>query len=318
MKRRRFAVAVALTAGLLSLAGAPGAGAATEIGNSCSAQGGVQDYTLLQLTQGAGGPPLTVQTPGVITQWKVNIGIPLPSPTFGQRLRVFRATGGSNQFTAVAESEIGNAGTGLNVFPTRIPVLAGDRIGASAQGEKQAAFYCYTNDPADTMGIFKGDVPVGSTQTFGELEKYRLALAAIVEPDADNDGYGDETQDKCPQSASTQVECPVIVLDSFPLAKKSSIVVLVAASESGSVTVSGSAKLPKASKASSSAKATLKKVKKNVTAGKIARFTLKFPGSLRSALKTLPRGKSIPVKLQASATNVAGQVSKDKAKLKLR
>ncbi len=319
MKRWRLAAVVALATGLLSTASAPGATAATEIGNSCSAQGGAQDYTFLQLTQGPGGAPLSVQASGVITQWKVNIGIPLPLSSYGQRLRVFRAAGGSNQFTAVAESEVGSASIGLNVFPARIPVLAGDRIGASAQGLSQAAFYCYTEDPADKMGTHKGDVTVGSTGAFDELEKYRLALAAIVEPDADNDGFGDETQDKCPQSAAVQAEaCPVAVLDSFALAKKSSIVVLVTASESGSVSVSGTAKLPKAKKASASAKAKLKKVTKNVTAGKLVRFTLKYPASLKSALKSLPRGKSITVKLQATATNVGGQVSKDTAKVKLR
>ena len=35
-----------------------------------------------------------------------------------------------------------------------------------------------------------------------------FAYNADVEPDADHDGFGDETQDKCPTDASTQDSCP--------------------------------------------------------------------------------------------------------------
>jgi hypothetical protein len=37
-----------------------------------------------------------------------------------------------------------------------------------------------------------------------------LDLSATLEPDADHDGFGDETQDQCPTNASTQGACPVI------------------------------------------------------------------------------------------------------------
>jgi hypothetical protein len=33
-------------------------------------------------------------------------------------------------------------------------------------------------------------------------------VSAVVESDADGDGYGDVTQDLCPQSATTQAACP--------------------------------------------------------------------------------------------------------------
>jgi hypothetical protein len=62
----------------------------------------------------------------------------------------------------------------------------------------------------------------------------------------------------------------------------------------------------------------LKKVKKTVAPGKLVSFTLKFPGSLKAAVRSLPRGRSITVKLQAQAKNVAGQVFTDKTKVKLK
>jgi hypothetical protein len=37
----------------------------------------------------------------------------------------------------------------------------------------------------------------------------RWNISAVVESDADGDGYGDVTQDACPESAKTQVTCPV-------------------------------------------------------------------------------------------------------------
>jgi hypothetical protein len=315
MMRRRLTL-IAVTAAL-TLTGAANAGAATEIGSNCPANAGTGEYSLVQLEKSPANPlPVAAPAAGVITQWKVNIAVPIPG--LGQRLQVLRPAGVANAYQVVAETEVRTVTLGQNAFPTRIPVQGGDQIGAASQGEAQAVLYCATPG-GGTLGGHPGVAPVGATEAFPPLaEGIEVALAAVIEPDADGDGFGDETQDKCPQAASTQVECPVIVLDSFPLAKKSSIVVLVAASESGSVSVSGTAKLPKAKKASSSAQAKLKKVTRTVTAGKIARFTLRLPGNLKAALKSLPKGKKVTVKLQATATNVAGQVSRDKAKLRLK
>jgi hypothetical protein len=63
--------------------------------------------------------------------------------------------------------------------------------------------------PNDRMYQFGGDVPVGATQTAtGPFPNYRVNVAATIEPDADEDGFGDETQDQCPTDASTQGPCP--------------------------------------------------------------------------------------------------------------
>jgi hypothetical protein len=300
------------------------ASAATEFGDTCPAVTGAPGpNTLTTLSAPAGAIPLTAPSSGVVTKVKVNSGVTLPySVPFSVKL--LRSAGG-NSYTTIDQATV-NAGTGVTVADARMAAQAGDRLGLfgppfAVEGTPIPGIVLFCAGPGieGVLGAVAGsDVPPGSTATYKEVTTGRVPLAAVIEPDADGDGFGDETQDKCPQSASTQVECPVIVLDSFPLAKKSSIVVLVAASETGSVSVSGSAKLPKASKASASAQAKLKKVTKNVTAGKLARFTLRFPGNLKAALRALPRGKKITVKLQATATNVAGQVSRDKAKLKLK
>lgn len=71
----------------------------------------------------------------------------------------------------------------------------------------------------------------------------------MIEPDADGDGYGDETQDKCPQSALAQVACPVVKLSVSASAKKKQATILVTDDVPASVTVGGQVALGKGKKA---------------------------------------------------------------------
>ena len=50
--------------------------------------------------------------------------------------------------------------------------------------------------------LVEGAGPRGSTEGINEL-----LVAATIEPDADGDGFGDETQDRCPAQATTQGAC---------------------------------------------------------------------------------------------------------------
>jgi hypothetical protein len=317
--RIRIWLAASAGAALLALTGASSAAAATEFGDNCVADHTAEGSGVTLFESVGQGNPLPTAAPvaGVITQWKMTltpeaIGVSIP-----QDLRVVRLNPGAKTMTVIGTGSASIV-AGSNVIDTRISVQPGDRLAIFGGGEL-GTLLCDTGGE-NVIGGIEGDAgPPGSTVPYIEVPfDERVPVSAVIEPDADNDGFGDETQDKCPQSASTQAECPVIVLDSFALGKKNAIVVLVAASESGSVSVGGSAKLPKASRASSSAKTKLKTVKKKATAGKITRFTLKLPSKLKSALRDLPRGRSITVKLTATATNVAGQVSKDRSKLKLK
>jgi uncharacterized repeat protein (TIGR01451 family) len=49
--------------------------------------------------------------------------------------------------------------------------------------------------------------PVGTTHTYMSGGAQVIDVAASVEPDADHDGFGDETQDACPTDATTQGVC---------------------------------------------------------------------------------------------------------------
>ena len=322
MKRISTAVAVAtaLTASLLI---PTGASAATEFGDTCSGNKPLTTpYTLTTLTAPPAGLPLTAPTSGIVTKVKVQIGLPLPI-SIPEDVKLLRASGG-NSYTVTAQTTV-QVITGQITAEVRMPVQAGERLamhgapfefgGSSFPGYE---FFCEAG-PGSVMGAVVGDVGVGGSVTFGELPEAQVPLAAVIEPDADHDGFGDETQDKCPQAAALQTACPVIVLDSYALPSGNKAVVLVSSSVTTRVTVSGTAKLPKAPKsAGTSAKAKLKGVSKNVDPGKLTRFTLNFPAPLKSAVAALPAGKSITVKLQASATDVAGRVVTDKSSLKLK
>jgi len=65
-------------------------------------------------------------------------------------------------------------------------------------------------------------------------------------------------------------------------------------------------------------KITLKAGAKTVPPGKLLRFKLKFNAKLKKRLRELPPSKKLTLKITASATNVAGQVSTDKIKAKLK
>jgi len=313
--RQGVAVAGAVTA--ISLLATAGAGAATKVGNECTVSTGAGNIAAVQLAKDPASPlPIATPIAGVVTKWQVTlIEVPESVPT---KMMVFRPTADPKQFQAVAESPTVTVHSGANVFDVRIPVQAGDRF-ASGGATPGGALYCFTGSTLDVVGL--GILPpVGGTfATLVEQDEVLVGVLATVEPDADGDGYGDETQDLCPQSASFQAACPVLVLDAYALPGNGAAKVLVSSSIETTITVSGTAALPKSKgKASSSAKAKLKKVKKKVKPGKIAKFTLKFPGSLKSALSSLAPGKAVSLKIKASGKNLAGVAGSDKTTLKLK
>jgi hypothetical protein len=133
----------------------------------------------------------------------------------------------------------------------------------------------------------------------------------VIEPDADNDGYGDETQDKCPQLATVQALCPVVALSARPIAKKGLVTVLITASSQASVAVAGKVSLGKGKTAK------LNGGTQVVAPGTIAKFTLLFSKKLKTALKTIPAKRSLSLRLTATAPNLVGAATIRKLKVKL-
>jgi len=297
---------------LMALAIAPTAVAATEFGDSCSADDTAPGpYTLVTLSSPDSG--LTAPISGVITKVKVQNQIPFPFivPTLVKVLR----SAGANSFTAINQVAVPVA-NGQTTVDARMPVQAGDRLGLrgtpfSYLGSPIEGISIYCDEVPGVLGATLGEAGVGTTANFDAATEGRVPLSAVIEPDGDNDGYGDETQDGCPISAATHLPCPPIVLDASALAGKKAVTVYIAVGTEGSVSVKGVVKLGKGKKA------TLKAGPKAVYPGKIASFKLKFKGSLTKRLDELEPSKKLTLKITASATNIASVVSSDETKVKL-
>ncbi len=141
--------------------------------------------------------------PGVITSWSFQADASPPQLKF----KVGRFVGGSN-FTIVGDTPTQTmTPNALNTFPIRIPVQAGDVIGyyhgGPAGGDK-----CVRNAPVGfTIRFVNVDPVPGSTMSYLTIGALQIDLSAKLEPDADHDGYGDETQDCAPTNPNLHSGC---------------------------------------------------------------------------------------------------------------
>lgn len=286
----------------------PAHAAASQIGSSCLASNAIPGQTFV-LT-GSATNPAASPINGVLT--KATFSVPNAAPaTIPTTLKVMRATGTPNQYLVAAQtaSEIQVPNT-VSTQDVRLPVKAGDLLGLSSG---TATFICTNGTTAaDMTASFAGNAALGSTETYSApAASVAIPVVATVEPDADGDGYGDVSQDLCPQSATVQATaCPVIKLDSLASSSGRSITVIVASSGSAKVSVSGLAKV-------GGKKVKLKGGSKTVEPGSLTKFTVKVPAALKAALAKLPPSKKIAVTITSTTTNAAGQVSSDTTKVKL-
>ncbi len=199
---------------LLLLAAVPSAASAAtvELGAVSEIRAGVNPTEpsgggeAVQLSEAAG----TYAVPagyGVITAWEHRTGTVSGRLTF----KVYRPTGEPGRFFTVAsDPQAVTAGAG-HAFAVRIPVQPGDRLGLSSPTNTVHLAY-RTFNPADQFAFFPvdSDPAAGTTvtQDGAPATGYRLDVAARVESDLDGDGFGDESQDRCPTNPSTQSSCP--------------------------------------------------------------------------------------------------------------
>jgi hypothetical protein len=321
MKLRFISAAVGAVLAVFALIPAVAA-AATEFGDNCSADRGSGSTSVTLFGLSSASPlPLAVPSAGVITSWKLHLTTPEPVPAIiPQTLKVLRLDAAAKTARVIGEAS-GNIGSGPNTVPARISVQAGDRLGLfgsglitykGSTGEVGTLFCEESAGPTDVFGVFAGGASVGGSAAYEESNGFRVPAVAVLEPDADNDGFGDETQDQCPQSASAQVACPVVTLSTTKQVRKGSVVIVVTTDTPAPVTVNGTVKLGKGKKA------TLKGGTANLTPGVLGKFTLKFTKKVKAKLAQLSRKQSLTLRATVTATNVAGQVSSKVVKAKLK
>lgn len=315
--KKRLSVALAIAVAATALVGANSASAATVFGSGCTANQ-ITDGAVWVSTGHAPTNPLPVVAPisGVITEWTVNTDIVVESEgklagefprILQQRLLALRTEGES--FKVVGESSGGLLNLkGTSTYTARVPVQAGDYLGIA--GNPFAA-YCDTKDPADTYAAATGGTPVGSTFRVERSTGLQVPIVARVEPDVDGDGYGDETQDQCPQSAAYQSPCPVVTVSSLSLTHPKAVTVYISSSLSAPIAVSGTVKLGKGKTA------TLVAPGQTVAPGSLGRFNLALTKTVQKTLKALTTKKSLTLTITASATNVTGSPSTATSTVKL-
>jgi hypothetical protein len=181
---------------------APAAGAATKIGQpvppttdtSCLANG------IWLQTSTPGGNAYAVPHAGVITRWSFNPG-PAPAQL---KFKVGRPATPAGRYEIVGEHPAVTApANGVTSYPAQIPVEGKDVIGFYLLADA----YCTRAQKDDDWGYHfnPGDLLPGAPPIHfaNAAPIVQLSVSALLEPDCDGDGLGDETQDEdkssCPQ-----------------------------------------------------------------------------------------------------------------------
>jgi hypothetical protein len=173
-------------------------------------------------------------------------------------------------------------GSGAVSFPARMAVSAGQFLGTTTFNTMPVM--CDTGLPGD-IGSYGTAYGVGESFAESVLNEYKAAIWATIERDVDNDGFGDETQDKCPQSAAFQNACPVLSISRQLSASKTQINVLASSSIDAQLVAVAVVSIPKIGK-KKARRVTIQGTGQQFAAGTLKTIRLKLPSSVKSALKT--------------------------------
>jgi hypothetical protein len=190
-------------------------------------------FTVVQTTQANGVDlPLTAPSAGALVKVRFSHGV---APAGGDRIGLRIVSGTFPNFTSRLDSRLPDltylagdpAGTTTvipgDAFGARgVRIEAGERLGVATlvgtmdiNRANPGARYSYFNSTGAGPGVYA---------TFGA--DYDVTLQYVIEPDADGDGWGDETQDRCPADPTSNcpgrivtVPGPVVIQQSPPIVK---------------------------------------------------------------------------------------------------
>jgi hypothetical protein len=147
---------------------------------------------------------------GVITSWSTRA-----TDTAGQQaqLKTISQVGnpGAVTYTVHNSSNLESlTSSSLNTFAAQVPIQAGQRIGyffpTGAPGSQACDYDGVQNANETAAGPTSGQPNSTFTNLDGSSQKL-INLSAKLEADADHDGFGDETQDRCPGVAGSNGGC---------------------------------------------------------------------------------------------------------------
>ncbi|WP_134741749.1 hypothetical protein [Nocardioides sp. 503] len=203
----------ALSALLLSGLSLPATAAGTGLGDASPAGENAQcdgdsGYTYLQT--GSSASRYRVPSNGVITGWQFGTPTVGAPTTVGFRLGRASGSGSDTTYSVVGASADVPVTSGVKVArAVRIRARAGDMLGLYVAGPLESSRCARgTGSPDDTALYVAGNLTSGPATDPAAFAGFQLAVAATLEPDADADGYGDVSQDRCPTEARTHAACP--------------------------------------------------------------------------------------------------------------
>jgi hypothetical protein len=171
--------------------------------NACAPASGACTVTNASLL---GGGELGSPIDGVVVRWRARASNDQPGGT-PLRLRVIRPAGGG-AFTGISGSatrEFPDSPMATKTFATRQSIAAGDQIAldiAPPSGNLQI------NSESDTTWErWQPPLADGETRAATAVLARESIFNADVEPDVDDDGFGDETQDNCPGQPGSAGGC---------------------------------------------------------------------------------------------------------------
>jgi hypothetical protein len=311
----RFSLVSVVVLGALLAASASQAGAAVTIGETFTPTesfGGAGTF----IQTGSPGDSYVVPSDGVITSWSFQAPSDETPP---MKLKMFRSAGGDD-YTTVGESQLVlPAADVLNTFLTRIPVKAGDVPGHFYTGpdttvfRHAAGFFAEFN--LGPLGNPDADAPPGTTLTYTPDPGDQIDLSAVLEPDEDHDGFGDETQDKCLGTPGPFNGCPSTFLLDKVKQKRGAAKITVNLTVFGAGTVAVGSPGDPALASASAKKLKAKTTTETVTGKHGVFFKLKLT---KAAAKKLSRLGKLKVKVEAVYTPPGGPPATLVAKKKLK
>jgi hypothetical protein len=224
MVRIRKSVIAAAAAMTMAFAFTSSARASVDVGSNFSATPTTAQAIGFSITQNtaptAASLPLTSPTSGVVVLilvkhansganpgiygFRVLSGSPTTFSTNGIPAELPDFNWPANQTSGISDFHPSLGGT-----PKGIPISAGDRLGVvrSSGTSGEGAQIISNNSPGGSTGSASVIHNSGSA-SYLSMPDFELLMQYRVEPDADHDGYGDETQDQCPSSAASHGACP--------------------------------------------------------------------------------------------------------------
>jgi hypothetical protein len=229
MIRRLTLISALACATGFALAAPGGAMGATTVGQTAPDAGSVLTCggATLFLTPTVGAAPdyFVPTGGGVLTSWSVQGPTSLKEPpTDDLKLKVVRSSS-ANSYVIAAEDIFRSIVPGvLNTFPIRIPVSGGEIIALWVpNGSQPCTFFGPPGDVQEYRGGSFAEPAIGATFVTDSTDVGRRTnVSAKLEPDADHDGFGDETQDQCLGQAGSSNGClpPPAAAPVQPVAKK--------------------------------------------------------------------------------------------------